>query len=150
MKTVKILLALVLAMSMFLCLAACSGEEQKSTEPATTAAPAETTEAPVETTEAVTGPATVPEETNPVYKVTVVDEGGNPVAGAMVQLCDVNAACYPNVTNEEGVATYSLTEAEYKASFTKIPEGYELPEGETEFYFDEGSFEITLTLKAVA
>lgn len=147
MKTVKILLALVLAMGMLLCMAACGGEE-KETEPATTAAPApETTEA---TGAETTVPTTIPESTNPTYTVTVVDEGGNPVAGAMVQLCDVTAACYPNATNEQGVATYSLVEAEYKASFLKIPEGYALPEGASEFYFDEGSFEMTITLIAVA
>lgn len=140
MKTVKILLALVLAMGMVMCLIACGGEETKTTEAATTQA----TEQPTEATQEETQPT---EAANPTYTVTVVDEGGNPVVGAMVQLCD--EACYPGVTDDNGVATFSLVEANYKVSFLKVPEGYEQGE-ETEFYFDEGAFEMTVILKAVA
>lgn len=144
MKTVKILLALVLAMGMLLCFAACGEEEKKETQPATTQATTEPTEEETQ----IASVETEPVATNPVYTVTVVDEGGNPVVGAMVQLCA--EACYPNVTNEEGVATYSLEEAEYKASFLQIPEGYEVIDGVTDYYFEEGSMELTITLKAVA
>jgi len=152
MKTVKTLLALVLAMLMVLSLAACSGDSETpattaaATQPATTASTDPVVTVPPQTGE--TGPATEPEDTNPVYTVTVVDEGGNPVAGAMVQLCD--EACYPGVTDAQGVATYSLQEANYKVSFLTIPEGFETLGGETEFYFDAGSYEMTITLKAVA
>lgn len=141
MKTVKMLLALVLALGMVMAFAACGEEEAKKTEPATTPAATEpsTQEASVETE---------PVNDNPTYTVTVVDEGGNPIADAMVQLCA--EACYPNKTNELGVATFSLEEAEYKVSFLKMPEGYEAIDGATEYYFDAGSTEITITLKAVA
>ena len=148
MKTMKIMLALMLAVSMFLCMAACSSEETEATIVATEATTEEATEVTTEATEIPTEESTESLESNPVYTVKVVDEGGNPVEGAMVQLCD--ESCYPNVTNAEGVATYALVEANYKASFLKIPEGYELPEGETDFYFEEGSMEMTIVLKAVA
>ena len=151
MKTVKTLLALVLAMMLVLSLAACGEDEAPATtaaatQPATTASTEPVVTVPPQTGE--TGPATEPEATNPVYTVTVVDEGGNPVAGAMVQLCD--EACYPGVTDAQGVATYSLQEANYKVSFLKIPDGFETLGGETEFYFDAGSYEMTITLRAVA
>ena len=142
MKTVKMLLALVLALGMVMAFAACGEEEAKKTEPVTTT-PA--------TTEPATQEASVetePVNDNPTYTVTVVDEGGNPVAGAMVQLCA--EACYPNQTNDQGVATFNLEEAEYKVSFLKLPEGYETIDGVTDYYFEEGSMELTITLKAVA
>lgn len=137
MKTVKMLLALVLAMGLVLCFAACGGEEAgKETTPVTTT--------PV-TTETPTEASVETEPQNPVYTVTVVDEMGDPVANAMVQLC--NEACYPGSTNEEGVATFALEEAEYKVSFLSIPDGYALVGETEEFYFDQGSMELTITLQ---
>jgi len=127
---------LLLALSLVLALCAC-GEAEKPA-PSTQA----TTEAsePAETTE-----PTIPEG-KAVYTVKVVDEGGNPVAGAMVQLC--LEACIPGVTNEEGVATYTVDVAAYKVSFVAMPEGYS--SDVTEFYFDGDSTEMTITLKAIA
>ena len=81
------------------------------------------------------------------YKVTVVDESGNPVKGVMVQIC--KDSCIPARTGENGVAEFTVAEDEgYKVSFSVIPEGYESASEETEFYFEDGSFEMTLTLKA--
>lgn len=80
------------------------------------------------------------------YTVKVVDEGGNPVSNAMVQLC--LEACLPGMTNAEGVATYNVVEADYKVSFVSLPEGYTADE--EEYYFDDGSYEMTITLKAAA
>ena len=138
----KRMLMLVLALAMILCLCACGGDHVEET----VAPPAEEV---VETpTEEVTEAPTEAEPAGIVYTVNVVDEGGNPIADAMVQLCA--EACYPNKTNELGVATFSLEEAEYKVSFLKMPEGYEAIDGATEYYFDAGSTEITITLKAVA
>ena len=79
------------------------------------------------------------------YTVTVVDEAGNPVSGAAVQMC--KDSCLPGVTNAEGVATFRVVEDDYKVSFMTMPAGYEA-EAE-EFYFD-GAYELTITLKAVA
>lgn len=154
MKITK-LLALVLAFAMVVALCACgsTGNDAPATgdtnsdaanDTTSNTQPAEgtedTTADPVETTE-----ATVPEG-KAVYTVTVVDEGGNPVAGAMVQLC--LDACIPGVTNEKGVATYTVDVADYKVSFVSLPQGYSCDE--SEFYFDAGSYEMTITLKAVA
>lgn len=125
-------LAVALVVCAVLCLCACK-DTQKPTDPQTeTQKP---TTAPVETT-----------APNPTYKVKVVDESGNPVAGAIVQLC--LELCYPNVTNENGVAEFSVAEADYKVSFTKMPDGYTYSSDVQEFHFADGSYELTITLKA--
>lgn len=134
----KNLTALLLALSLIFVLCAC-GEENKS-DPSTQATTEATEDKPIETTE-----PTIPEG-KAVYTVKVVDEGGNPVVGAMVQLC--LEACIPGVTNEEGVATYTVDVAAYKVSFVAMPEGYS--SDVTEFYFDGDSTEMTITLKAIA
>lgn len=83
-----------------------------------------------------------------VYKVTVVDEAGNPMQGVMVQIC--KDSCMPALTNADGVAEFTVADEEgYKISFSKIPDGYESASEETEFYFEDGKMEMTLTLKAV-
>lgn len=133
MKNIKKALALVLALAMVLCLCACAGNADDKGNDTTAGTTAGTTEA----TEKV-------DDGKVTYTVKVVDEGGNPVAGAMVQLC--LEACIPGKTNEEGVATYSLAEADYKVSFISMPAGYTAEQ--TEYYFAAGSYELTITLKA--
>lgn len=87
------------------------------------------------------------EEGKAIYKVTVVDEGGNPVAAATVQMC--LETCIFQVTNDEGVAEFKLEEAEgYKAEVLALPEGYE-EISEEPVYLESGKQEITLTVKAV-
>lgn len=131
MKT-KGLLAILLAFIMLLTLAAC-GETEPAADATTTAATTEMT-APVD-------------DGKETYTVKVVDEGGNPVAQAMVQIC--KDSCLPGMTNAEGVATFTVLEdTGYKVSFVSMPAGYESEE--TEFYFEDGSYEMTITLKAVA
>lgn len=145
MSMKKLFLVCVLVLSMLLCLCACGeGEETPTTDPVNTTAP---TEAP---TEAPTDAPTDPTEPDnqPTYTVTVVDEAGNPVSGAIVQLC--LEACVPGVTNENGVAEFFLEENDYKVSFVNIPTGYELAGEETEFYFADGENTMTITLKAAA
>lgn len=133
---IKAFFALVMALCVVLCLCACgnttgSGE----TTGATNASTADTTEA----TEADDGKVT--------YTIKVVDEGGNPIAGAMVQMC--KETCLPGATNAEGVAEFNVVEdSEYKVSFLTVPAGFE--GAEEAYYFEAGSFELTITLKAVA
>lgn len=145
MNMKKLLTVSLLVLSLLLCLCACGeGEETPTTDPAATTAPTEApTEAPTDPTEEVTEPSN-----EPTYTVTVVDEGGNPVSGAMVQLC--LESCVPAITNENGVAEFFLDEADYKVSFVMIPDGYELVGEETDFYFADGENTMTLTLKAIA
>lgn len=128
----KNLLAIVLMFAFLLTLAAC-GETETPAGTTTTGAVEETTE-PVD-------------DGKVTYTVKVVDEGGNPVAQAAVQLC--KDSCLPGMTDAEGVATFRVLEdAGYKVSFMVMPTGYEAEE--TEFYFEDGSYEMTITLKAVA
>lgn len=122
--------AAVLVLCMALSLMACGNTE-----------PQETTQATQATTE-----ATKPVDDGKVaYKVTVVDNAGNPIAGAMVQMC--LETCFPAVTNENGVAEFSLAEADYKVSFINAPEGYTVEEA---YYFEAGSHEMTITLNPAA
>ena len=132
MKNLSKILVLLLCLSMVLCLFAC-GQEQK---------PTETTES---TTEDTTETTTLPEDDGKVtYTVKVTDEQGNPIAGAIVQMC--KDACVPAVTDANGVATYNLVEDTYKVSFLSMPAGYTAEE--TEFYFEDGATELTIQLKA--
>lgn len=131
----KNILMLVLALCMVFALCACgetSGDNNESTS-GTTAGTTETTEA-------------TQDDGKVTYTVKVVDEGGNPIAGAMVQLC--LEACVPALTDAEGVATYNLAEADYKVSFVQMPAGFTADE--TEYHFDAGKYDMTITLKAVA
>lgn len=135
------LLALVLCLVLSLC--ACGGSKAPATEAPATEAPA--TEAPV--VEEPETEATLAEGMA-VYTITVVDEGGNPIAGAMVQMC--KDSCIPGMTDGNGVATFTMTEDDYKVSFLTMPAGFELVDETSEFYFESGSTEMTITLKAVA
>lgn len=139
------LIALLLALCLVLGLCACGGNED---------APAQ--EAPAATdTPAVPEVTEVPEveETEPsgvTYCVTVVDEGGNPISGAMVQVCQGEICLMPTATNEAGVAEFVVAEeAEYEAKFLALPAGYDYISDEQVFHFNN-SFELTITLKAVA
>lgn len=136
MKNTKNLVALLLVLCMALSLCACGGKEAAEPTEAATEAPVIVTEPVVEETE--------PVDTGLVnYTITVVDEEGNPVANTMVQIClDV---CIPAMTNESGVAQFNVAEADYKVSFPMIPEGYVAEEN---YYFENGSTEMTITLKA--
>ncbi len=137
----KNIFALALVLCLMLTLCACGGEAAVETEPVETEAPVVATEAPAQETEAAIPEGMVQ------YTVTVVDEGGNPVVGAMVQLC--KDSCVPAVTDANGVATFTLPEDDYKASMLAMPAGFEYAGEASEFYF-EGAFELTITLKAVA
>lgn len=137
MNVMKNITVIALLLCLLLTLCACGGEAAVETKPVET-------EAPVAVTEAPATEAAIPEGMA-VYTVTVVDESGNPVVGAMVQLC--KDSCVPGVTNESGVATFTLPEDDYKASMLAMPAGYAYA-GETEEFYFEGAFELTITLKA--
>lgn len=134
----KKIVAALLLVCMAVCLCACGGSENEETQG---------------TAPSITLPqVTEPEKTEPqgvTYTVKVVDEGGNPVAGAMVQLCAVS--CLPKITDAQGVAVYENMEerSDYKASVTMYPEGYEQLGDIVDHYLD-GATEVTITVKAVA
>lgn len=130
----KRFVAVLLALCLALCLCACGGNSEEQPTTAATTAP---TEAPLDATD----------DGKVAYTVKVVDEGGNPVVGAMVQLC--KDTCLPGSTNAEGLAVFNVVEdSEYKVSFMTVPAGYE--GAEEAYYFESGSHDLTITLKAVA
>jgi len=137
----KKITAVVLLIASICCLCACAQSTQKPSESGNSA-----TQTPTPTN------ATNPTESEPeddgkvTYTVKIVDEAGKPIAGVLVQLC--KDSCVPNKTNEEGIAVYSLPEDAYKASIMSMPAGYAHVSDQTEFYFDDGAYELTITLKA--
>lgn len=143
----KSLFALLLALVMVFSLAACGGEADDSADAQTDPAANEATDAPeVKETEQ--------EEETPApglqYVVTVTDEGGNPVANAMVQMCE-GTNCVPAKTDAEGKAVFTVqAEADYEVKFMALPTGFDYTTEEQAFHFDAGSKEMTIVLKAVA
>lgn len=79
------------------------------------------------------------------YTVKVVDESGNPIANALVQMC--SDTCFPSSTDASGVATFNLAEDEYKVSFLSLPAGYAHAGDATDYYFDGNATDLTITLK---
>lgn len=79
------------------------------------------------------------------YKVTVVDDAGNPIAGAMVQMC--KDSCVPAVTNADGIAEFKLEAADYDVKFIELPTGYTYSGQEQVFKFADGELKLTITLK---
>ena len=83
-----------------------------------------------------------------VYTVIVTDEDGNPIAGAMVQVCNEGNCFAPVATNEEGVAEFRLEESdEYKAKLMMNPAGYEAVD--TDYVHFDGETELTLKVTPV-
>lgn len=141
MKNIKHLLAILLALCLVFALCACSGDSGETNETSTAPSDGSTEETQESTEETVSGT---------VYTVKVADEAGNPISGAMVQMCQ-GGNCMPMATNAEGVAVYTMQEeADYEVKFVTLPTGYDYTTQETVFHFADGSFELTITLKAVA
>lgn len=139
----KKLIALALLLCLVTGLCACGSEAATptTTVPATEETTENVTEATTEGSDVADGMA--------VYTVTVVDEGGNPISGAFVQICKDD--CFPGSTDENGVATFTRPESEgYKISFISLPVGYDYAGEETEFYYEGDAKELTISLKAVA
>lgn len=144
MKNLKMILSLTLALCLLLCLAACANETGgESTEPS---AP-ETGTVTVPTSE----PTEPEDDGKVVYTVKVVDEGGNPISGAMINMCQGDTCLAPSITDESGTAEFRAEEDDsYYAHIMVMPAGYDYATEEDTFYFPAGSRELTITLKAVA
>ena len=128
---VKKVFVFLLALCLLFGLCACGGSNEQTTPT---------------TTEPVQNVADPIDDGNLTYLVTVVDEAGKPVPQVMVQLC--SQSCFLAATDAEGVARFHLPEDAYKASVTVMPEGYRVDA--EEFYFADGSKELTIKLKPVA
>ena len=86
-------------------------------------------------------------QTKAAFQVKVVDEGGNPIKGVMVQIC--KDSCVPAMSDDNGIASFNVQiEDGHKLSIMSKPEGYEY-DGEAEVYLESGATEYILTLKAV-
>lgn len=62
-----------------------------------------------------------------VYAISVTDESGQPLAGAMVQVCDA-ASCRLERTDESGLVLLTLPRFAYEVHMLRAPQGYQLPE----------------------
>lgn len=140
MKLTKRLLALVLGLTMLLCLAAC-GEQTETSTPIESSAES-VAETSSEASAEASSEASLPEEAK--FSVTVVDQDGNPVSGVYVQIC--KESCVFAMSDENGVAVFEaeITDG-YKLSVLSLPEGYTY-EGEAEIHLEYGATEYTLTL----
>lgn len=127
------LLALVMALAMVLCLAACGGNENPTTEPQGSTEfsnPADTTG----TTDATD--ASEPDDGKKTYTITLKDSQGNPLSGQMVQIC--LDSCVPAMTDANGVATFNLVEESgYSAG---VSSDYEA----TKVYYEDGQYDVTI------
>ena len=140
MKKITYVLLSIMVIISAMSLWACGGKDDSN----------ETTKKQEETsTEATTAAKETEAETEDDglvdYKVTVVDDAGNPVAKAMVQCC--KDSCVPAMTNENGVAEFKLAEDDYDVKFAAFPEGYEYMSDEEVFHFEDGKYELTITIK---
>ena len=141
----KRILASILMLCMVFSLTACgggsgSGDTEKNSQKV------ESENSEVETQNSESQKDEVPEG-KAVYTVKVVDEAGNPVKDATVQMC--LTTCIFGVTNAEGVAAFTLDEAEgYKAEVLSLPEGY-AEVSEEPVYLESGAKEVVLYVKTV-
>jgi hypothetical protein len=135
-KTVAILLLLIF--TALLC--SCSNETANTDSSAVSAEESKA----VSTAESESVSEASKEEQTAVFKVSVVDASGNPVANVMVQLC--KDTCIPAKTDSDGIATFNaeITDG-YKLSVLTCPEGYTY-EGESEIYLESGITEYKIEL----
>lgn len=138
MKMMKKLFALLLVICMVLSMSACGGNnDKKDDEQNDNKVNVETDNDKEDDKEE--------EKEQPSFKVTVVDQNGDPVKGVMIQVC--KEFCMPGMTNEEGVYEFAMEiEDGHKLQLSKAPEGYTY-EGEADIYLEPGQTEYTMELK---
>lgn len=74
------------------------------------------------------GSATAPPaEAAADYTIKVTDQKGDPIAGAVVNIC-TDTTCQPQTTDENGCIFYSGEMTDYHLEVIKVPEGYEAGE----------------------
>ena len=95
----------------------------------------------------IQSPVLSPDENGKItYTVTVVDQNGDPVIGAAVQMCADLACLLPTPTNADGVAAFTIEPAETcYVTVISCPEGYTVDTTQS-FHFPEGSAELTVTV----
>lgn len=147
MRAMKRVSSLILAVCMALALCACGGGDNGSAEQPGSASASVSASTPQQVAGSTSSEDVNVDDGKVTYTITVVDESGAPISGAMVQIC--KDTCLPcGATNENGVVTVTTLEDDYKVSFMTPVAGY-VTDG-LEFYFDEGSTEMTIILTAEA
>lgn len=139
----KIAYILMSVLVMTASLAACGSDSNN--EETTTAAATTNNEVTTPVQNETEEDTTVVDDNKVAYKVKVVDEAGNPIANAMVQMC--KDSCVPAVTNDEGIAEFNLAADDYDVKFIELPAGYDYTGEDHVFKFADGETELTLTLK---
>lgn len=134
----KKMIAALLAVCMMVCLCACNGGGNGGVVPQ----PETTTTTTEPTTTTTTGSAIpTPGEGQVLYSVKVVNSKGEPVANEYVQMCLETCVFQP--TNAEGIAYFTCAEADYKVTVMSDPTA-------TEYHFESGSHEMTITYDPAA
>lgn len=121
MNTMKRVVALVLLLTVAVCLVACGKDAEETKAPTT----APTDPKPTETKSTAPQTTTKPADTATYnYKIRVVDQDGNPIEGAYVIFCLETCNFY--VTDAEGWALIdaAITDG-YQAHIMSLPAGYE-------------------------
>lgn len=120
MNMTKRLIALIMMLTVAVCLVACGGGDETTPDTTNKNEPSTTQTQP--TTQTV--PTTTVDNTVYNYRIRVVDQDGNPIEGAYVIFCLEQCNFYQ--TNEEG---WALIDAEitdgYQAHIMSLPAGYE-------------------------
>lgn len=140
MKLIKPLVLALLVLCTVLSLAACAQDQptEPTTEPSGASSPSGSQPA--------SQPASQPDDGKKTYTVYIQDENGDAVKVPMINICQAEM-CMPHIPDASGVVTARMAEAEYKVSIPQLPEGYVLAGEQTEFYFEDGSYELTIVLK---
>ncbi len=140
MTMTKRLIALIMMLTVAVCLVACGGGDE--TNPATTPKTEPSTTQTQPTTQ--TAPTTTVDETVYNYRIRVVDQEGNPIEGAFVIFCLEQCNFYQ--TNAEGWALIDAEIADgYQAHIMSLPAGYEDYTFSEEYIkFAPGQTELTL------
>lgn len=136
---IKSILMVALCVCLTVCLCACGGEATNNDGNGTTTSQTTTTTMAPTTTTTVSNKFT--------YTVTITDEAGNPIPGAMVQMCNASSCLPPCSSNAQGVVAFENKDKDnYSVKFAILPEGYTADA--SEFFFEDGSYEMTIVLKA--
>ncbi len=77
------------------------------------------------------------------YTVTVVDWNDQPIEGIIIQFCDEENCKLPLMTDADGKVTVAYEKSNYHVTITEASSLYTYL---SEYYFDEGSTEMTIVL----
>lgn len=128
----KKIIAILLAFGLIFCLCACGASEEKP-----------------ETNGSTQSSVDNSSKENSKFTVTIVDQNGDPVVGALVKICQDETCLMPMPTDENGVVKFNFESTDgHKLALEGCPEGYETEYvGDNYLYLEDGetkyTFEIT-------